>query len=46
MSIEVSVVTPTYNRRKFIPILIEIYRNQTYPKEKWNGLLLMMEKIV
>jgi len=27
----VSVVTPTYNRRKFIPILIHLYKQQTYP---------------
>ncbi len=29
----VSVVTPTYNRRKFLPILIHLYKLQTYPKE-------------
>ena len=29
----VSVVTPTYNRRKFIPILIHLYQQQTYPAE-------------
>jgi glycosyltransferase involved in cell wall biosynthesis len=40
MSIEVSVVTPTYNRRKFIPILIEIYRNQTYPKDKMEWIII------
>lgn len=40
MSIEVSVVTPTYNRRKFIPILIEIYRNQTFPKEKMEWIII------
>jgi len=40
MSIEVSVVTPTYNRRKFIPILIEIYRNQTYPKERMEWIII------
>jgi glycosyltransferase involved in cell wall biosynthesis len=27
----VSVVTPTYNRREFLPILIHLYRAQTYP---------------
>ena len=26
----VSVVTPTYNRRKFLPSLIECYKSQTY----------------
>lgn len=37
---EVSVVTPTYNRRKFIPTLIEIYKNQTYPKEKMEWIIV------
>ena len=36
----VSVVTPTYNRRKFIPILIEIYRSQTFPKNKMEWIIL------
>lgn len=36
----VSVITPTYNRRKFIPILIEIYKNQIYPKEKMEWIIL------
>lgn len=40
MSIEVSVVTPTYNRRKFIPNLIEIYRAQTFPKEKMEWIIV------
>lgn len=38
--IDVSVVTPTYHRRKFIPILIEIYKNQTYPKHKMEWIIL------
>jgi glycosyltransferase involved in cell wall biosynthesis len=40
MSIEVSIVTPTYNRRKFIPNLIEIYKNQTYPKERMEWIII------
>jgi glycosyltransferase involved in cell wall biosynthesis len=40
MSIEVSVVTPTYNRRMFIPTLIELYRAQTYPKEKMEWIII------
>jgi len=40
MSIEVSVVTPTYNRRKFIPNLIEIYKNQTFPKDKMEWIIV------
>ena len=39
-AIEVSVVTPTYNRRQFIPALIKIYANQTFPKEKMEWLIL------
>ena len=38
--IEVSVVTPTYNRRKFIPTLIEIYKSQTFPKEKMEWIII------
>jgi glycosyltransferase involved in cell wall biosynthesis len=37
---EVSVVTPTYNRREFIPILIKIYANQTFPKEKMEWIII------
>lgn len=37
---EVSVVTPTYHRRKFIPALIEMYKNQTYPKEKMEWIIV------
>lgn len=40
IKVEVSVVTPTYNRRKFIPALIEIYRSQTFPKEKMEWIIL------
>jgi glycosyltransferase involved in cell wall biosynthesis len=36
----VSVVTPTYNRRLFIPILIEIYKSQTFPKEQTEWIIL------
>jgi|LauGreDrversion4_2_1035121.scaffolds.fasta_scaffold08053_3 glycosyltransferase involved in cell wall biosynthesis len=36
----VSVLTPTYNRRRFIPTLIEIYRSQTFPKQKMEWLIL------
>ena len=38
--IEVSVVTPTYNRRKFIPTLIEIYKSQTFPKDKMEWIII------
>lgn len=36
----VSVVTPTYNRRRFIPALIEIYKSQTYPKNRMEWIIL------
>ena len=36
----VSVVTPTYNRRKFIPFLIEMYKSQTYPKDRMEWIIL------
>lgn len=40
MSIEVSVVTPTYNRRMFIPTLIDVYRAQMYPKDKMEWIII------
>ena len=36
----VSVITPTYNRRKFLPSLIECYDSQTYPKNKMEWIIL------
>jgi len=36
----VSVITPTYNRRKFIPSLIECYKSQNYPKNKMEWIIL------
>jgi glycosyltransferase involved in cell wall biosynthesis len=35
----VSVVTPTFNRRRFIPYLIECYKSQTYPKDKMEWII-------
>ena len=35
----VSICTPTYNRRKFIPKLIEYIQNQTYPQERIEWLI-------
>jgi len=35
----VSVLTPTYNRNKFIPYLVKCYRAQTYPKESMEWIL-------
>lgn len=36
----VSVLTPTYNRRRFIPALIECYKSQIYPKDKMEWIIL------
>lgn len=36
----VSVLTPTFNRRKFIPYLITMYEYQTYPKNKMEWIIL------
>jgi len=35
----ISVVTPTYNRRRFIKYLIECYKSQNYPKEKMEWII-------
>jgi len=36
----VSVITPTYNRRRFIPQLIECYKAQKYPKTRMEWIIL------
>ena len=36
----VSVITPTYNRRRFIPALIRCYLSQTYPKDRMEWIVL------
>lgn len=36
----VSVLTPTYNRRRFIPALIACYKSQTYPKERMEWIVI------
>ena len=36
----VSVITPTYNRRRFIPHLIACYEQQTYPKDRMEWIIL------
>ena len=35
----VSILTPTYNRRKFIPYLIAVIKDQTYPKERMEWVV-------
>lgn len=36
----VSVITPTYNRRAFIPTLIKCINAQTYPKDRFEWIIL------
>ena len=36
----VSVLTPTYNRRRFIPFLIETFKAQTYPQDRMEWIIL------
>lgn len=36
----VSVCTPTFNRRPFIPIMLECFRNQTYPKSRMEWIIV------
>ena len=35
----VSVITPTYNRRRFIPYLIECFKKQTYPARRMEWII-------
>ena len=35
----VSIVTPTYNRRRFIPSLIKMVQNQTYPRDRMEWIV-------
>src|SRR5210317_1019017 len=36
----VSICTPTFNRRPFIPIMFECFRNQTYPKDRMEWIII------
>jgi len=36
----VSVCTPTFNRRQFIPYIIECFRQQDYPKERMEWVIV------
>ena len=36
----VSVCTPTYNRRQFIPQLIKCFQNQNYPKQLMEWIIV------
>ena len=35
----VSIVTPTYNRRRFIPYLLKIIQSQTYPRDRMEWIV-------
>lgn len=37
---KVSVCTPTFNRRPFIPFMIKCFENQTYPKDKLEWIII------
>jgi glycosyltransferase involved in cell wall biosynthesis len=36
----VSVVTPTYNRARFVPAMVGCYKAQTYPKDSMEWIIL------
>jgi glycosyltransferase involved in cell wall biosynthesis len=36
----VSVLTPTYNRRKFIPLAIQMFKAQSYPQDRMEWIIL------
>lgn len=40
MTIVVSVLTPTYNRKRFVTSMVTCYKNQTYPKESMEWIVL------
>ena len=40
MSSFVSVITPTYNRRFFIPTLIKCFLSQTYPQRLMEWIIM------
>lgn len=36
----VSICTPTFNRRPFIPIIIKCFENQTYPRDRMEWIIV------
>ena len=36
----VSICTPTFNRRPFIPFMIKCFEHQTYPKERIEWIII------
>ena len=37
---KVSICTPTFNRRPFIPFMVKCFENQTYPKDKLEWIII------
>ena len=36
----VSICTPTFNRRPFVPIMLKCFENQTYPKDRLEWIII------
>lgn len=36
----VSIITPTFNRRPFYPMIIQCFESQTYPKDKMEWIII------
>jgi glycosyltransferase involved in cell wall biosynthesis len=36
----VSICTPTFNRRPFIPMIIKCFEHQTYPKDRMEWIII------
>jgi glycosyltransferase involved in cell wall biosynthesis len=36
----VSICTPTFNRRPFFPVLFQMFKNQTYPKNRMEWIIV------
>ena len=36
----ISICTPTFNRRPFIPYIIQCFENQTYPKDRMEWIII------
>jgi len=36
----VSVCTPTFNRRPFLPVMFQCFQNQTYPKDRMEWIIV------
>ena len=36
----VSICTPTFNRRPFVPAMIKCFENQTYPKDRMEWIII------